>query len=100
MKDTIMPVVEEHQPDLVLVMLGYNDLAFGFGNATGTLINMQTLIQNARSAHPETAFVIGTVPQRTWTGSTDQVRMTDEYNRRLRAEGPSWSLPSSPVRLL
>jgi hypothetical protein len=99
-KDTIRPVVEEHQPDLVLVLLGFNDLAFGFGNATGTLINMQTLIQNARSAHPDTTFVIGTVPQRTWIGSVEQVTMTDEYNRRLRAEGPGWSLPSSPVRSL
>ncbi|KAI5364754.1 Putative fibronectin type III, immunoglobulin-like, SGNH hydrolase-type esterase [Septoria linicola] len=96
-KDTIHDVVAEFTPDLILVLLGYNDLAFGFGNATGTLINMQTLIQNARAAKSETAFVIGTVPQRTWTGAAEQVRMTDEYNRRLRREGVGWSLDGSPV---
>ena len=96
-KDTIQAVSAEYSPDLVLVLLGFNDLAFAYGNVTQTLDNVHALINNSRNAHPETAFVVGNVVQRTWAGSSDLVKFTDEYNALLREQATSWSLPNSPV---
>lgn len=96
-KDTIQPVVAEFSPDLILVLLGFNDLAFGFGNASQTLENTRALIENSRSARPNVAFVVGNVVQRTWTGREDLVKLTDEYNGLLREAVAGWSLEGSPV---
>ena len=96
-KEQIQVVVAEHTPDLIMVLLGFNDLAFGYGDAAGTISNMQKLIGNARSAYNETSFVIGNVVQRTWTGNGDLVRITDQYNKLLRATATTWSEPKSPV---
>lgn len=96
-KDTIQPVVAEFSPDLILVLLGFNDLAFGFGNASQTLENTKALIENSRSARPNVAFVVGNVVQRTWTGREDLVKLTDEYNGLLREAVAGWSLEGSPV---
>lgn len=96
-KDTIQPVVAEFSPDLILVLLGFNDLAFGFGNASQTLENTKALIDNSRIARPNVAFVVGNVVQRTWTGREDLVKLTDEYNGLLREAVAGWSLEGSPV---
>lgn len=96
-KDSIQAVVATHSPDLVLVLLGFNDLAFGFGNASQTLENTRLLIANARAARRDVAFVVGNVVQRTWTGREDLVRLTDEFNRLVREEVAGWSLEGSPV---
>lgn len=96
-KDTIQPVVAEFSPDLILVLLGFNDLAFGFGNASQTLENTRALIENSRSARPNVAFVVGNVVQRTWTGREDLVKLTDDYNGLLREAVAGWSLEGSPV---
>lgn len=81
----------------MLVLLGFNDLAFGFGNASQTLENTRALIENSRSARPNVAFVVGNVVQRTWTGREDLVKLTDEYNGLLREAVAGWSLEGSPV---
>lgn len=79
------------------MLLGFNDLAFGFGNASQTLENTRALIENSRSARPNVAFVVGNVVQRTWTGREDLVKLTDEYNGLLREAVAGWSLEGSPV---
>lgn len=81
----------------MLVLLGFNDLAFGFGNASQTLENTRALIENSRIARPNVAFVVGNVVQRTWTGREDLVKLTDEYNGLLREAVAGWSLEGSPV---
>jgi len=58
--EAIQGLVREHQPDLLIVALGTNDLNTGFWGATGAEAanGMATLIHNARGANPQLDFLI------------------------------------------
>ncbi|KAK0115016.1 hypothetical protein ONS96_013487 [Cadophora gregata f. sp. sojae] len=94
----IQAVSASYPTDVMLVMLGFNDLGWFYSDDDGLIRSMKSLIANARLSNPRTKFVIGTVPHRTFIGGRqDLVLNTDSYNRMLRAQGPGWSTPTSPV---
>lgn len=65
-KGLIQDVVANYPADLMLVMLGFNDLGWFYSDDKGLLDSMATLVQNARKSNPNLMIVIGTVPQRTF----------------------------------
>ncbi|GIZ47199.1 hypothetical protein CKM354_001029800 [Cercospora kikuchii] len=84
--------------DLMLVMLGFNDLGWFYSDDDGLITSMSNLINNARRSNPNMKFVVSTVIHRTFIGGReDLVRNTDSYNRKLREQVPRWSTASSPV---
>lgn len=94
----IQDVATNYPADLMLIMLGFNDLGWFYSDDNGLIVSMRNLIRNARAANPNMQFVIGTVPQRTFIGGrSDLVTNTDSYNRMLREQAPSWSTSNSPV---
>ncbi|HEX6342604.1 fibronectin type III domain-containing protein [Umezawaea sp.] len=100
-KGLIREQVALHQPDYVLVGLGFNDLGWFVSGPEGTLDSMRTLVEQARAAKPDVRFALANVPQRTrMDGREDLPRNTDAYNAMLAAAIPSWSTPTSPVALV
>ncbi|PVH78878.1 carbohydrate esterase family 3 protein [Cadophora sp. DSE1049] len=94
----IQEVSSQYPADLMLIMLGFNDLGWFYSDDDGLISNMNSLINNARRSNPNMKFVIGTVPHRTFIGGRqDLVINTDSYNRMLKAEAPGWSTQTSPV---
>lgn len=94
----IQQVVADSRPDMMLIMLGFNDLGWFFSDEFGLLDNMKAMIDNARRAQPNLRIVVGTVPHRTFMGGRqDLVRMTDNYNRLLKEQISGWGTASSPV---
>lgn len=94
----ISKVLTNHKADILLVMLGFNDLGWKLDNVQGTLKNMKLLVDRARQANPELKFVIADIPQRTYMdGRDDLPRNTTEYNARLVDAVPQWTTRQSPV---
>lgn len=94
---TIQGFVQQAQPDVMLLMLGFNDLGWYFSDDDGLLFNIHTLIQNARAAAPNLKIAMANVPQRTSLGRTDLPRLTDSYNQKLSDAIPGWSTTQSPI---
>jgi len=63
-KDTIAAAVSSTGAQVLLVLLGINDLVWFGETPAQAVANMETLIQNARSANPHLTFVIGHVMDR------------------------------------
>ncbi len=100
-KTLIRDQVALHQPDYLLVGLGFNDLGWFVSGPEGTLDSMRTLVEQARAAKPDLRFALANVPQRTRMGGREDLpRNTDAYNGMLAAAIPSWSTGSSPVALV
>lgn len=95
-KDTIKEQVEIHQPDMLLVMLGFNDMAWCVCGCEDTLKSMYTFVENARAAKPDIQFAIGNVLQREHLHGRDNLaKMTARYNAMLHDALPEWSKKSS-----
>jgi lysophospholipase L1-like esterase len=100
-KGLIQDVVTAHQADLMLLMLGFNDMGWFYSDAPGTLDSIITLINNARAANPNLKFAIANVPQRTFIGGRNDLPLnTDIYNGLLNNVIPGWSTTQSPVHLV
>ncbi|CZR57589.1 uncharacterized protein PAC_07478 [Phialocephala subalpina] len=100
-KGLIQDIVAAHQPDLMLLMLGFNDMGWFYSDAAGTLDSIKTLISNARTANPNLKFAVANVPQRTFiTGREDLPLNTDIYNSLLSNAIPGWSTTQSPISLV
>lgn len=87
--DAIGPAVAEYQPDVVIELLGVNDLLFG-SSPQETLDVAHTFVDEVRAAKPDTTVVMSTVP-------AEQYAHVADYNDLLSATASTWSLPSSPV---
>ncbi|PMD22319.1 SGNH hydrolase, partial [Hyaloscypha hepaticicola] len=100
----ISPMVARYNPDYLLVLLGFNDMAWQLGWHEATihgdtlLANMEIFIARARAAKPDIKFVIGNVPQRAPLAG-DLFLMTSDYNRLLAEAIPKWSTETSPIEL-
>lgn len=67
----------------------------------GTLINIETFIDNTRSAKPDIKFAIANVPMHTFIGGrNDLITKTDSYNTMLAESIPTWSTAESPIYLV
>ncbi|OJZ88048.1 hypothetical protein ASPFODRAFT_43669 [Aspergillus luchuensis CBS 106.47] len=100
-KDLIYDVLSAHQADLMLLMLGFNDMAWFQSDASGTLDSIRTLVINARAANPNLKFAIANVPQRTLIPGREDIPFnTNIYNALLRNAVPEWSSAGSPIHLV
>jgi lysophospholipase L1-like esterase len=100
-KGLIQDVVAANPADLMLLMLGFNDMGWFYSDAQGTLDSIQTLIVNARAANPNLQFAVANVPQRRFIGGREDLLInTDIYNALLRNAIPGWSTTRSPIHLV
>lgn len=99
-QDLIKDVISAHPTDLLLVMLGFNDMGWFVSDAAGTLESMQNLVKHAREANPRLKFVLANVPQRTYMeGREDLPANTDKYNELLLKAVPEWTSKQSPIHV-
>ena len=100
-KYAIQEVVEKYPADLMLVMLGFNDMGWFYSDSDGTLDSIALLVDNARLANPEMKFAIANVPHRTFiNGRKDLVYNTNYYNAIFPGEISEWSTRESPVHMV
>ncbi|EFQ98504.1 hypothetical protein MGYG_01531 [Nannizzia gypsea CBS 118893] len=86
-KGLVKEALERNPADLMLIMLGFND--------------MGTLVSNARSVNPSMKFAIATVPHRSYIGGRDDlIENTNIYNNLLPQYITQWTTPQSPVYLV
>ncbi|KAJ0280814.1 hypothetical protein Brms1b_007566 [Colletotrichum noveboracense] len=98
--EAIRQQVAAYEPDLLLVMLGFNDMGWGVRGPEDTIKVMKELLDNARSASPRLKFAVASVPQRTpMEGTKHLAKMVDTYNKYLEPSIHDWDNRDSPVRL-
>ncbi|GMG05367.1 unnamed protein product [Aspergillus oryzae] len=97
-KGLIKEVMAAHPADLMLLLLGFNDMGWFYSDSIGTLDSIHTLISNARAANPKIKFAIANVPQRSFIGGREDLPVsTNIYNSLLRDTIPKWSTTASPI---
>ncbi|RAH49623.1 uncharacterized protein BO95DRAFT_450154 [Aspergillus brunneoviolaceus CBS 621.78] len=100
-KGLIYDVLSAHSAELMLLMLGFNDMGWFYSDAAGTLDSIHTLVTNARAVNPNLKFAIANVPQRSFIGGRDDLPIsTNIYNALLRNAIPTWSTADSPIHLI
>jgi lysophospholipase L1-like esterase len=99
--ELISAMVKRYDPEYLLILLGYNDLAWYFVTLNGSevLSTMKELVAQARAAKPNLKFAIGDVPQR-MPAYGDLPNRTDDYNKLLAEAIPQWSTETSPMELV
>lgn len=100
-KSTIAEQVRLHNPDMLLVMLGFNDLGWCVSGPEGTLENMMELIANARSVRPNLKFLVANVLQRSpLSGHPELPNWTTRYNTMLKTAIRNETSESSQIELV
>jgi lysophospholipase L1-like esterase len=100
-KGLIQGVLEQTEADLVLLMLGFNDLGWFYSDANGLVSSTSTFVSSARAANPNLKFAIANVPQRSFIGGRDDlVEGTNIYNDLLPGAIAEWSTDQSPIHLV
>ncbi|RMZ80034.1 hypothetical protein DV738_g2999, partial [Chaetothyriales sp. CBS 135597] len=99
-KGLIQEVLEQYPADLILLMLGFNDLGWFYSDAHGLVESIETLITNARAANPHIKFALANVPQRSEMGRPDLVDNTNLYNKLLPPLIEKVTSKKSPVFLV
>lgn len=99
----IEDAVKEYQPDMLLVMLGFNDMAWCVSGPEDTFKNMVEFVANVEKVKPDTHLCLGNVPQRSpMDFHKDLVWWTSRYNSFLHHAIPEWSTKAmriEPVEL-
>jgi lysophospholipase L1-like esterase len=94
-------MVQQYPTDLMLVLLGFNDLGWFYSDAQGTIDSIGTLIANARASNPNLKFAVANIPQRTFIGGReDLIENTNIYNNLLPTYISQWTTAQSPVYLV
>ncbi|KAL2128216.1 hypothetical protein VTI74DRAFT_9507 [Chaetomium olivicolor] len=97
-KDTIRDWVAEHQPEYLLILLGFNDLGWFVSGPEDLVGNMGQLVDNARKAKPDVKILLGNVVHRSFIGGRqDLVKNINRYNQLLRERIGSWFRWESPI---
>ena len=100
-KGVIERVLQQNSADLMLLMLGFNDMGWFYSDGQGTLDSIGTLVSNSRAANPNLKFAIANVPQRSFIGGRqDLVDNTSIYNGLLPSAIFQWSTDQSPIHLV
>lgn len=94
-------MVKRYNPEYLLVLLGFNDLAWSATSYRQDLIlkNMEKFVANARAAKPDVKFAIGNVPHRS-RPDDDLPERIDNYNKLLAEAIPKWSTDISPIEFV
>lgn len=92
------PLVTKHEPDLIMLQLGVNDVWGGAPTAT-TLGHYKTLIEQARMKNPRIVTVVAQIQKiRPGCGSDDSVqRRAEELVKAVPAWAQQLSTAQSPV---
>ncbi|CAK3784234.1 Ca2+-modulated nonselective cation channel [Lecanosticta acicola] len=91
-KDIISNAVREHQPDMLLVMLGFNDMAWCVSGPEDTFKSVVQFVTNVKTAKPNIHLCLGNVPQRSpMDFHKELVWWTSRYNSFLHHAIPEWS---------
>lgn len=97
-RDTIYDWVSEYQPDFLLVLLGFNDLAWLISGPDDLLGDIELLVEHAREAKSDIRILIGNVVDRTRVeGREDLITNTVMYNELLRTSIETWFRWHSPI---
>lgn len=97
-KGTIREQVEQHRPNLLLVLLGFNDIGWFVSDAAGAIDSLREFVDEARKANPHVHFALGNIVQRTFMeGRQDLVENTLKFNKLLKEKCPEWTQPHSQV---
>lgn len=100
-KGLIQGVLEQHPADLMLLMLGFNDMGWFYSDAPGTVDSIRTLISNARAANPSLKFAVANVPHRSFIGGReDLVENTNIFNGLIPSALAQLSTTQSPIHLV
>lgn len=100
-KGLIQNVLQSTPADLILFMLGFNDMGWFYSDAAGTIDSVDTFVTNARVANPNVKIAMANVPQRTFIGGReDLVENTEVYNLLLPDYIAQWSTEQSPIHLV
>ena len=100
-KNAVGAQVATYQPDVLLVELGFNDLAWGVANPEQTVINLRALIAAARASNPDVHVAVANVVQRSPLSNVPNLpTVISEYNTRLA--DAVWTLGTavSPVTVV
>lgn len=93
--------VTTHQPDILVLHLGFNDIGWWGNNATDLILSVQRLVFNARLARPDIKVLIADVSHRlAVSGREDIEGTTEEYNALLDAGAAEWWTEGSPVEVV
>lgn len=93
--------VSTHQPDILVLHLGFNDIGWWGHNATDLILSVQRLVFNARLARPDIKVLIADVSHRVAvSGREDIEAITNEYNDLLDAGAAEWWTAGSPVEVV
>jgi lysophospholipase L1-like esterase len=96
-KDQIREHVSTTRADVLLILLGTNDLTF-FSDAPHSEQDLRTLIANARAANAQLSFVLGRVlPKR--AADATFVAAAQDLNTRLVTLASSLTTTSSPITI-
>ncbi|KFZ11648.1 hypothetical protein V501_04652 [Pseudogymnoascus sp. VKM F-4519 (FW-2642)] len=100
-KGLIQGVLEQNMADIMLLMLGFNDMGWFYSDGAGTIDSIGTLVANARAANPSIKFAIANVPQRSFIGGrVDLVENTQIYNNLLPDAIAQWFTSESSIYLV
>ncbi|PPJ59195.1 hypothetical protein CBER1_03012 [Cercospora berteroae] len=97
-KDTIADVVSDWQPDLILSLLGFNDVGWWVSDADGTLDSLHKIVERTRAVKPDVDFAFGNIVNRTYMeGREDLLDNTKRFNDLLPVKAKEWSKKNSRV---
>jgi hypothetical protein len=87
-----------YSPDYLRVLLGLNDMAWGFSDAADTESHLKAFIAAARAAKPDERFIFGEIPPDTREQSDPAfAAMIADYNNRLVSDAAALSTPQSSI---
>lgn len=86
----IATLMADHQPDVVVVMLGVNDLLWSADPASTVVTRMGSVVDRIRQGNPDVKVVLAAATQ-SWFADVP------EFNEGLETLAPSLSTPASPV---
>ncbi len=95
---TIASEVADFQPDVLLVLMGIDDLIWLGATAEQATNSMQALVMNARSANPNVRFVLSTLlTHDPVPAHPDLPNVITQFNASLRGLATSLDSTQSPV---
>lgn len=101
MVDVIQAQVETYNPDIVVLHLGFNDLAWWGVPPVELVERMAWLIFNARQGRRDVGVFVADVSSRLLLEARPDIEgLTREYNALLAAKVEEWTSPESPVVLI
>lgn len=91
--DGMSPLVERHQPDLIMIQLGVNDVWGGDAPISSILDNYSTLLAQARAHNPQVVFMVAQI-HKIITDDCTNTQSTENAEALVMAV-PAWAASES-----